>query len=359
VIFGSVHVDDPALDVSQRGLAGVEIHLAFAGYPGKVVAVTDEGGGYRSDFINIPVDETIRAWAEKDGYRFEPQEEMWRFYAGYLQEHQVDFLAYPDAETVTPVVPTFTPAATHTPAPIVSNCQLTAKPRSPVGYFLFEDVGKIYATDGIFSIQAGTVSTWMCLEPNHYRRDHSIFHTSDSRVVLYVDTYFSEGMQRTIFRIVARAGGTHRAVDSGYAPGNFPEASIIVDNDGSLSAYRHEWYSPVPFPEGEWHLVTMTWQGYPTGVVKIFLDGKLIGQKPYDERYNDDRPLADTIAIGYRPAEWLGEVVQTGSGTANLVPATLMDLADGGILIFDLRLYQRGLSQQEVDDIHREGIPVQ
>jgi hypothetical protein len=287
-------------------------------------------------------------------------EEVWRFYAGYPQEREIHFIAYPDTVTVTPITPTFTPTATTTPEPIEPSCQLIAKPRLPSGYFLFDEVGKIYKTDGIFNVQAGTVSTWVCLEPNHYRRDHSIFHTSDSRFVLYFDTYFSSSWQVEISRFVARGGGTHRAVDSGYANGNFPEASIIIDNDGSLREYgaNTDWYSPAPFREGEWHLVTMTWEGYPQGVVKIFLDGNLVGEKPYDERYNDERPLADTIAIGYRPAEWLGEVYVAGDQEVyESVPSTPMALWDGGIHVFDVRLYQRSLNRSEIQAIFLEVRP--
>lgn len=345
VVFGKVQVDDSAPGQSRKGLAGVEIRLAFASYPGKVVAITDGEGSYISDFIAIPVDETIRIWAEKDGYRFEPSEEAWRFYVGYYQEREINFLAY--ADVVTP---------TSTPWPIGSDCEQPMPPPPPQGYFLFKDTG-IYPTGGIFSHQAGTVSTWMCLQRSGYRdrEDHVVFHTSDSRVVLYVDTYFSEGMQSAIFRIVARAGGTHRAVDSGYAAGNFPEASIIVDNDGGLSSYKHEWYSPVPFPEGEWHLVTMTWDGYPTGVVKIFLDENLIGQKPYDERYNDERPLADSIAVGFRPGGWPGEIYQGETGRVEGQPRYMV-LEEGGIMISDLRLYQKVLSQQEVSEVYHQGL---
>jgi hypothetical protein len=360
IIFGNVEAADLGPDISERGLAGVQIYLAFASYPGKVVAVTEQDGSYRSDFIHIPVDETIRVWAQKAGYRFEPLEDVWRFYADYVQEREIDFIAYPDAVTVTPITPTSTTTATPTPEPIEPSCQLLAKPRLPSGYFLFEEVGKIYRTDGIFDVQAGTVSTWVCLEPNHDRRDHSIFHTSDSRFVLYFDTYFSSSWQVEISRFVARGGGTHRAVDSGYANGNFPEASIIVDNDGSLREYgaNTDWYDPAPFPEGEWHLVTMTWEGYPQGVVKIFLDGNLIGQKPYDERYNDQRPLADTIAIGFRPAEWLGEVYVSGDQVEyEYVPNTPMALWDGGIHVFDVRLYQRSLNRDEIQAIFLEVRP--
>jgi hypothetical protein len=363
-IFGSVQVDDTAADGDMGGLAGVNIHLGFASYPGNIVAVTDEEGRYRSEFIQIPVDETIRVWGSRDGYEFQPEMETWRFYAGYYQERQIDFIAYPEIGTVTPITPTstmtptFTPTPTSTPTPLKSNCQLPPKPRSPQGYYLFEEVGKIYDPEGILNFQGGTVSTWMCLEPDHARRDHVIFHTSDSRFILYVDTYFSGGMQREIFRVVARAGGTHRAVDSGYANGNFPEASIIVDNDGSLVSYKHEWYSPAPFPEGEWHLVTMAWNGYPQGEVKIFLDGNLLGKKSYDERYNDDRPLADSIAIGFRPSEWIGEIYVSGEQQGSqLVPSTSMALWEGGIQVSDLRLYNRPLNRDEIVSIFLEGRP--
>jgi hypothetical protein len=364
VIFGSVQVDDTAHDMSKEGLAGVNIYLAFASYPGRIVAVTDGEGRYQSDFIQIPVDETIRVWAIKDDYRFEPELEMWRFYAGHYQERQIDFLAYPDIVTVTPITPTFTPtftpAPSNTPAPIKTSCIPQSGPRTPEGYVLFEEVGKIYATEGILNFQAGTVSTWVCLEPNHFRSDHVIFHTSDSRIVLYFDTYFSSSWEVEISRFVARAGGTHRAVDSGYALGNFPEASIIIDNDGSLREYgaTTEWYSPTPFQQDEWHLVTMTWDGYPRGVVKIFLDGNLIGKKPYDERYNDERPLADSLAIGIRPSHWIGEIYVPGNQQVQgSVPSGGMTLWDGGIQIFDLRLYKRSLSQGEILSIFLEGLP--
>ncbi len=242
--------------------------------------------------------------------------------------------------------------------PIVPTTEL----QHPMDYFQFNDVGKIYDADGIFNVQSGTFSTWVLLEPNHSRRDHSIFHTSDSRFVLYFDTYFSSSWQVEISRFAARGGGTHRAVDSGYVMGNFPEASIIIDNDGTLSEYgaNTDWYSSTSFHEGDWHLVTMTWDGYPEGVVKIFLDGDLIGKKPYDERYNDDRPLADSIAIGFRPAGWLGEVVVTEDQQEfEIVPNTPMALGDGGIQVFDLRLYQSALTQDEIFSIFSEGFPHQ
>jgi hypothetical protein len=362
VAFGNVQVDNAAHVLYEQGLAGVEIHLAFASYPGNIVAMTDDGGNYKSDFIHIPVDETIRVWAVKEGYRLEPEQEVWRFYGGHYQERRIDFLAYSDSVTVTPITPTFTPTftPTATPGPAEPNCQLPPVPRAPQGYFRFDEVGKIYPTDGIFNVQAGTVSTWVCLEPNHYRDDHIIFHTSDSRFILYFDTYFSSSMKVEISRFVARGGGTHRAIDSGYTNGNFPEASIIMDNNGSLREYgaNTDWYSSVPFREGEWHLVTMTWEGYPSGLVKIFLDGGLIGKKPYDERYNDDRPLADAIAIGFRPIEWPWETyVAQEQQASQLVPTAVMSIQGAGIQLSDLRLYKHSLSRDEIMAIFLEVRP--
>jgi hypothetical protein len=217
-------------------------------------------------------------------------------------------------------------------------------------YVHFPEVG-IYPAEGILNIKQGTVSVWGLFKSDHPRRDHAIFHTDDSRWVMYVDTYHSSSIDRDIVRIAARAGGQSRAVDSGYALGNFPETSIIIDNDGSLADYgaQTKWYSSVPYPEDEWHLVTMTWNGYPEGVVRIYLDERLIGEKPYDSRYDDGRSFANAIAIGFRPAHWRGEVIKNENGdVSEFVPNSLMLLEGGGIEIRDLRLYQRTLTQEEI-----------
>ena len=88
----------------------------------------------------------------------------------------------------------------------------------------------VYDASGVVDAGAGSVSVWAQLLPDYPgRRDHVIFHTDDSRYVLGFDTYTS-GIGDTVVRVFARAGGNHRAVDSGYAAGNFPEASIIIDN---------------------------------------------------------------------------------------------------------------------------------
>lgn len=219
-------------------------------------------------------------------------------------------------------------------------------------YTPLEVLGQTYSTDGVFDVQQGTLAVWVKFLPDHSRRDHLIFSTDDSRYVLFVDTYSSSG--RSILRIGARAGGNRRVVDSGYAGGNFPEASIIIDNNGNLADYglSTPWYASVPFPEDEWHHVTMTWQGYPDGTVRIYLDETLIGEKPFDTRYDDGRPLATSLAVGARPNNWQGERIQNADGsTYSLEPSTTMQLADGGIEIQGLRLYTQAIPSEQVSQL--------
>jgi len=212
----------------------------------------------------------------------------------------------------------------------------------------------IYSANGLLDIHQGTVICWLRFLPSEGRRDHVILHTDDSRIVLYVDTFFSRGMQREILRIAARAGGVHRAVDTDSGGQNFPEASIIVDNDGGLASYRYPWYSPVSFPENEWHLIAMTWDGYPSGTVRIYFDGQLTGEKPYDSRYDDERPLFNKFSIGFRPHQWLGEIKETAKGLVEGLPNTAMSLSSGGIKIKGLRIYSRVYSQEEFYSIKNQ-----
>lgn len=217
------------------------------------------------------------------------------------------------------------------------------KPVQLDDYTPLSQVGKTYPTDHVFEAQQGTLSVWMKFDPDRQRRDHLVFSTDDSRYVLFVDTYRSQSAQRSILRIGARAGGNRRVVDSRYKGGNFPEASIIIDNDGALANYGKATpcYASVPFPMGQWQHVAMTWQGVPEGTVRIYLNGQLIGEKPYDDRYDDGRKPATSMAVGQRPRKWTGELTLLPTGnTVESVPKTTMQLAAGSIEIQDLRLYR-------------------
>jgi hypothetical protein len=96
----------------------------------------------------------------------------------------------------------------------------------------------------------------------------------------------------------------------------------------------------------------MTWSGYPQGRLNLFLNGDWIGEKNYDPRYNRGDPFADSIAVGLRPPQWTGEIIQTADGQENeLRPDDLMWVGQAGIEIKDLRLYQRALSQPEIQQL--------
>ena len=89
---GNVHWED------GRGLAGVNILLGLASYPGRTVALTDPNGNYQSEAIFIPGDEMIRVWAEMDGFAIVPEkgssapgEYFWRHYYGF-EDRKLDFI---------------------------------------------------------------------------------------------------------------------------------------------------------------------------------------------------------------------------------------------------------------------------
>jgi hypothetical protein len=169
----------------------------------------------------------------------------------------------------------------------------------------FSNVPHGYVSEGIISKEAGTVSVWAYLESNVQRRSFSIFQTDDVRIALFFNPYYSAGKGKEISRIGARAVGNKRAAESNGSAESFPEASIIID-DGNLSDYRHAWYSPVEFPEGEWHLVTMKWDGWPKGNVSIYFDGKLTGSKQYSEKYDDKRAFSTMFSTGFLRGNGLG-----------------------------------------------------
>jgi hypothetical protein len=72
------------------GLSGVEIYIQLGFGTGRIVAITDQDGNYESDFIYIPGTETVRVWAEKEGYSFSPDVHSWLHYPGY-EERELYF----------------------------------------------------------------------------------------------------------------------------------------------------------------------------------------------------------------------------------------------------------------------------
>lgn len=85
---------------SGAGLSGVDIYQAIATYGGVLVATTDANGYYEVSPLDTQGQQaTIRLWAEKDGYTFDPVEYLWVYY-GDSSTVSRDFVA--TAVTVAP-----------------------------------------------------------------------------------------------------------------------------------------------------------------------------------------------------------------------------------------------------------------
>lgn len=201
----------------------------------------------------------------------------------------------------------------------------------------------------------GSISVWLNFEVGHSRNDHIVVHTDDSRWVLYIDTFYSSGLGRDILSVAARAGGNKSATSSSNGHSGYPEARLLIDNDGSLQSVgygeSYSWIGVAPFPEGEWHHLGMTWNGYPSGTVKLYLDGVLTSYLPYGPIYDDGQSLFEMFSFGFKPAPWpslsvLPEIGDIGSGR----------LVSGGILAADLRIYNSAMSAGQFLQIVNAGI---
>ncbi|MBN2146872.1 MAG: ATP-binding cassette domain-containing protein [Anaerolineales bacterium] len=221
------------------------------------------------------------------------------------------------------------------------------------GYAPLEKPGSIYAPDSL-NLRQGTVSTWVQFKKEYLQRqpypylDCVLFHTDDSRYVLYLRLEVNASGQLTGQSIVARAGGNRRILDPFYGNAIFPEAAV------SLAIEKGQQGTPVQ--PGEYHLLSMTWEGKPEGIVRLYLDGVLAGEHAYDERYNDNRSQPRSIAIGIRPPSWAGEIIEEEDGTVyDSRPASDMSVEEGGLEMRDTRLYPRALSQPEILALHHAG----
>ncbi len=221
----------------------------------------------------------------------------------------------------------------------------------------FDQIGGIYPAQEILNVMQGTVSVWVKLMNNEPRPVAAIFHTDDSRYVLSVTSEHLGFENRTVRKIVARAGGNRRAFDTFYGTSEFPEATAWVIRPEETGK-EHGSVVPcetsilpgrVDLHADAWHLLVMTWLGYPTGVVRLYVNGQLINEKTYDPRHDRGDHLPAQLAIGIRPANWRGELIRKEDGSLlDLRPYSTMSLVEGGLAIRDLRLYGRALDQDEL-----------
>lgn len=200
----------------------------------------------------------------------------------------------------------------------------------------------VYPAEPHLNVRQGAVSVWLRFRPLQPQRTAILFHSDDSRYVLYTEVEAAEG-DRPRRRIVARAGGNRRALETYYGRTSFPEVKA------DLEAPEPGWPA---FPYGEWHLVTMTWDGYPEGKVQLYLDDTLLGESEYDRRHDNHYRLPNQFAVGIRPPEWVGEMIQREDGSlVDLRPQATLTVSDSGQEIRGMRLYPHTLDRADLEGI--------
>ncbi len=208
--------------------------------------------------------------------------------------------------------------------------------------------GAVYPAQGLLDVAHGSISAWLKFDSSQPHRDAMILHSDDSRFVLYVGAYYSPEFQRDIWLVIARAGGNRRAFDTYFGTASFPEATLEVCPDESGTAGR--------LTPDAWHLVTVTWDGYLEGTLRLYLDDWLAVEKRYSRQNDDGRELLRFVAVGMRPLDWMGEVVhEEGSTPKDLRPESTLPLAGSGWDARDLRVYPAALDRDQVETIFKAG----
>ena len=228
-------------------------------------------------------------------------------------------------------------------------------------YILYPNGEGVYSTAEALNIQHGSVTAWVRFRSDQRLRLGIIFHSDDSRYVIYTEGESPEDGELPIPRLTARAGGNRRVVDTFYGDATFPEISVrfgkVAKEERNIDGYGNGEKRPL-ISFNEWHLVCMTWNGYPEGRVRLHVDGEFQGETVYDRRHDNRYRLASQIAIGHRPREWLGELVQSDDGTlVDLRPEATSSVVDSGVELYGVRLYQHTLTTQEIDQLVSETKP--
>ena len=209
-------------------------------------------------------------------------------------------------------------------------------------YVLLPKVEHVYPAARILNLLEGSVSVWLSFSKDQEQTTAILFHSDDSRYVLYTYTTEDEEDDEPARVITARAGGNRKALDPFRGEATFPEVSVKLEG---------ERLNEIEFPYGEFHLVTMTWSGYPEGQLQLFVDDVIVGETNYTRQHDNAYRLAMQLAVGIRPREWVGELVQREDGTyVELHPQVTHAVTGSGKVIRNLRLYRRALSRDDLLD---------
>lgn len=219
------------------------------------------------------------------------------------------------------------------PAPVVA-VPAQAVPGKTPDYVSLPQVEAFYPASGIFNVQHGAVSFWLKFRSDKPTGLAILFHSDDSRYVVYAMADTSTPDQ-AVRQITARAGGNRRVIDTFYGDARFPEASLSLDEG--------------EFPLDEWRLVCLTWSGHPEGAARLYLGERLVAEFGYDRRHDNRFRLPVQLAVGIRPREWVGELVQSEDGTlVELRPGDTHHISAAGQEIADMRLYHRVLTAEDL-----------
>ncbi|OGO25452.1 MAG: hypothetical protein A2W33_07080 [Chloroflexi bacterium RBG_16_52_11] len=212
------------------------------------------------------------------------------------------------------------------------------------GSFAISEIGGIYPVQKILDVNQGTISFWMRFGDEQPGQFAAVTHSDDSRYVIYIAPYYSPHLGRHVRQIAVRAGGNRRVFDTFYGTSEFPEVYVLLDGGTS----KHG----ISLAKGQWHLIAATWDGYPTGMVRLYINGQLEGEKAYDPRYDQGNALTQWIATGFRPGEWSGELVMHEDGSVvDARPASNLAITESGVEIRDVRLNRQSLSDAEIQSL--------
>jgi ABC-type polysaccharide/polyol phosphate transport system ATPase subunit len=222
------------------------------------------------------------------------------------------------------------------PELLPTEIDLSAEPKA---YVELDPKLPVYSAEQIFSPEEGTVTTWVKLNRNNRVGTAVLFHTDDSRYVLYTQILVDRETFQPYYQITARGGGNQRAPD--LKTGTFPEVSTHLFLDETNIE--------------QWLHLAMTWEGFPEGKLRLFLDGKIIGERKYSSKYNDGQPLPKNLSIGMRPLTWSGErILQTDGTYIYRRPDSTNSVFDAQLSLNAVRLYGKALTPEAINDLYQE-----
>ena len=210
------------------------------------------------------------------------------------------------------------------------------------------EVGNIYLAENILAVNQGSISGWIGFPSQAIGGNDVVLQTDDGRIALLASTVWSSERQGVIGRVVTTVGGNREGLDNLGGKGSWLEASILLDTQGQSRAKVADTsrQSAIAFAGYEWHLVSMTWWGYPEGGIRLYVDGTLIGEKFYTGQTNDSRPLFSLFSVGFKPSSWIevdGELQDRVTP-----PCSLPVFSENrSIQVKDLRVYRRVLGKQD------------